>query len=142
MWAEIYPGLSEGRPGLVGAVLNRAEAQVMRLACGYALMDGCAQIHPRHLKAAVALWQYVEDSVFRIFPAYKTGDRTVDRIIEALRQRREMDETDIHALFQRNTPRTEIERALNLIQTQGVATATTGASGGRPRILWQLTKKV
>ena len=80
--------------------------------------------------------------MFRIFPAYKTGDRTVDRIIEALREGREMDETDIHALFHRNIAKTEIERALNVIQTQGAATPVSVTTGGRPRIVWRLTKKV
>jgi hypothetical protein len=30
LWANVYPGLSEGRPGLMGAVTSRAEAQVTR----------------------------------------------------------------------------------------------------------------
>ena len=32
MWAEIYDELSEGKPGLFGAITARAEVQVMRLA--------------------------------------------------------------------------------------------------------------
>lgn len=40
VWAGVYPALSEGKPGLIGRVLGRAEAQVMRLACIYALIDG------------------------------------------------------------------------------------------------------
>jgi len=32
IWHEVYPELSEGKPGLLGAVIARAEAQVMRLA--------------------------------------------------------------------------------------------------------------
>jgi hypothetical protein len=31
-WREIYPELSEGEPGLLGAIIGRAEAQVIRLA--------------------------------------------------------------------------------------------------------------
>ena len=34
------PTLSADRPGLLGAVLGRAEAQVLRLALVYALLDG------------------------------------------------------------------------------------------------------
>jgi hypothetical protein len=33
VWREVYPSLSEGKPGLAGAMLGRAEAQVMRMAC-------------------------------------------------------------------------------------------------------------
>src|SRR5262249_422670 len=31
MWAEVYPALSAGHPGLLGAILNRSEAHVLRL---------------------------------------------------------------------------------------------------------------
>jgi hypothetical protein len=31
LWREIYPELSEGKPGLAGALLARGEAHVMRL---------------------------------------------------------------------------------------------------------------
>jgi hypothetical protein len=39
LWHAVYPELSEGRPGLLGAVTARAEAQVTRLALLYALLD-------------------------------------------------------------------------------------------------------
>lgn len=32
-WAEVYPILSAGKPGLFGAIIGRSESQVMRLAC-------------------------------------------------------------------------------------------------------------
>jgi hypothetical protein len=38
-WAKVYEKLSEGRPGLLGHVTARAEAQVLRLSCLYALLD-------------------------------------------------------------------------------------------------------
>ena len=39
LWAEVYPELSSGKPGLLGAMIARAEAQAMRLACLYAVLD-------------------------------------------------------------------------------------------------------
>ena len=36
LWYDVYPALSDGRPGLLGSMTGRAEAQVMRLACVYA----------------------------------------------------------------------------------------------------------
>src|SRR5207245_2095294 len=39
LWYDIYAELSDGKPGLLGAVTSRAEAQVTRLACVYALLD-------------------------------------------------------------------------------------------------------
>src|SRR5262249_48607995 len=44
IWAEVYEGLSEGKPGLAGAMLGRAEAHTMRLACIYALLDLSDQV--------------------------------------------------------------------------------------------------
>ena len=43
-WAEAYPELSADRPGLLGAVTARAEAQVIRLSLIFALLDSKDQI--------------------------------------------------------------------------------------------------
>ena len=44
IWKSIYSDLSEGHPGLFGAVTSRAEAQVVRLALIYALTDASPEI--------------------------------------------------------------------------------------------------
>ena len=62
IWAKVYPELSEGKPGLLGAVTSRAEAQVMRLACIYAILDESKLIGKEHLLAALSLWDYSEAS--------------------------------------------------------------------------------
>src|SRR5262249_30019364 len=67
LWHAIYPELSRDRPGLAGALLQRAEARTMRLACLYAILDRSAAVRRDHLTAALALWAYVEDSVAHIF---------------------------------------------------------------------------
>jgi hypothetical protein len=58
LWEKVYEALWEGKPGLLGAILARAEAQVMRLACLYAAMEQSRMVTPQHLMAAVALWEY------------------------------------------------------------------------------------
>jgi len=67
VWARAYAHLSEGQPGMLGAVTSRAEAQVIRLALLYALLDMSDKIRTKHLHAALALWQYCEDSARFIF---------------------------------------------------------------------------
>ena len=62
-WAAVYPSLSGGQDGLLGAITARAEAQVVRLALLYALLDGQTGISEVHLTAALALWEYCEASV-------------------------------------------------------------------------------
>src|SRR5206468_4028956 len=48
-WERVYALLSEGKPGLFGCVTARAEAQVLRLALVYALMDEAETIDKPHL---------------------------------------------------------------------------------------------
>jgi hypothetical protein len=66
-WEAIYPFLSREEPGLLGAVVARAEAHTVRLAMVYALLDGDHMIRRAHLKAAHALWNYCEASARYIF---------------------------------------------------------------------------
>jgi len=51
LWHRAYDELSEGDPGLAGAMLARSEAQVTLLALVYALADGAACISVAHLTA-------------------------------------------------------------------------------------------
>jgi hypothetical protein len=56
-WHAVYPDLSEGKPGLLGAVTSRAEAQVVRLAMLYTLLDQKDRIGEEQLQAALAVWE-------------------------------------------------------------------------------------
>ena len=62
-WETIYPDLSGERPGLLGSLTARAEAQVVRLAMVYALWDGADRIELDHLTAAVAIEEFSRKSV-------------------------------------------------------------------------------
>jgi hypothetical protein len=100
LWFEIYGDLSSGHTGLLGAITSRAEAQVMRLACVYALMD-CSDIVRRvHLESALALWQYCEDSARYVFGDV-SGDETEEKILNALREAAHdgLTQTQINGLF-------------------------------------------
>jgi Protein of unknown function (DUF3987) len=66
-WEAIYPHLSAEQAGLLGAITARAEAQTIRLALIYCLLDGKDQIDVEHLRAAIAVWEYCETSAARIF---------------------------------------------------------------------------
>src|SRR5262249_52220382 len=88
-WHTIYPELSKGKRGLIGAVTARAEAQVCRLALLYALLDESEFICEPHLAAALALWKYCDQSVTTIF-GDRTGDAVGDRILIAIRSKKEV----------------------------------------------------
>ena len=85
LWHDVYDELSEGLPGLVGALTGRAEAQVMRIAHVYALLDQSAEITHEHLEAALEVWHYCLDSVRHVFGS-SLGDPIADTILDALRK--------------------------------------------------------
>jgi hypothetical protein len=62
IWHEVYPRLSEGKPGLLGAATSRAEAQTVRLATIYAVLDRSPMIRAEYLLAGLAVWTYAEQS--------------------------------------------------------------------------------
>jgi hypothetical protein len=74
-WEEAYGPLSEGKPGLFGAVVGRAEAHTVRLAALYAVMDRSKTIELEHLAAALAFWRYAEASARYIFGDATRGTR-------------------------------------------------------------------
>jgi hypothetical protein len=140
-WKSVYPDLSAERQGLLGAVTARAEAQVIRPALIYALLDGddAAGIDVPHLNAALAVWEYCEASAVRIF-GDMLGDPVADEILLALRQAGSdgMTRTAIRDLFGRNRSADRIGAALALLLTHGLARMEERATGdrGRPAEVW------
>jgi hypothetical protein len=140
LWRTVYAALAEERVGLLGAVTSRAEAQVMRLASIYAVLDSSMLIQPVHLQAAVALWDYLEASVGTIF-GEALGDPVADMILRELRQRGELTRTDIRDLFAHNLSASRINHALELLQLSGMATRSMRESGGRPVEVWTVDNR-
>jgi hypothetical protein len=121
LWADLYVTLSEPAPGLLGSVTSRGEAQTMRLALLYAVLDRSRDICTHHLEAAHAVWRYCFDSAKYVF-GDASGDATADEILRALRARPDgMTRTEIRDFFQRNKRSDEISRALSVLETQGTA---------------------
>ncbi|MGI9036366.1 MAG: primase C-terminal domain-containing protein [Pyrinomonadaceae bacterium] len=136
-WIEIYPKLSDGHTGLLGSVTSRAEAQVMRLACLYALLEQSQVITLEHLTAALALWQYCEDSARYIF-GNQTGNKIADTIYAALLGAEEgLTKTQIRDVFQRNTSAGQINSALKLLIELGKLEIIKEQTDGRPREIYR-----
>jgi hypothetical protein len=140
VWKALYHDLSAERPGLAGDLLGRAEAQVMRLAALYALLDGVSVIDSIHLRPACALWQYAEASTKYIF-GDSTGDPYADTILRTLRGQGELDDTSISVIFVKNLSAARLGQAKTLLVDAGLARCSTVNTGGRPRMLWTLTTK-
>jgi Protein of unknown function (DUF3987)/RepB DNA-primase from phage plasmid len=140
LWIKVYPELSEGMPGLLGAICGRAEAQAVRLALIYAVLDGSGGvIKVEHLKAALALWKYYEASVLYIF-GDSLGDPIADTILAALRANSDgLTRTQIRDLFGRNQSSSKIDTALGLLVKRGMVASKLQPSDGkrgRPTEVW------
>jgi len=140
MWHTVYPDLSEGKPGLLGAVTGRAEAYVMRLAVAYALLDCCSEIRLPHLKAALALWEYSEQSAAWIFGT-ATGDATADRIIQALKSAPDLTLTrdQLRKVFGNHAKKEQISKALAVLVAADQVTIESVGTEGRPAECIHLT---
>ncbi len=134
LWEAVYPKLSEVKPGLIGALTARAEAYVTRLACIYALLDISTEIRPEHLKAALALWEYVEDSVKFIFRD-TAGVPLVNELRE-LKGKQNLSKTEIHNHLGRNSKSEEIDEALAYMEGHGEASKEKVQTGTKPKEVW------
>lgn len=137
IWAQVYPELSGGKPGLLGSMIGRAEAQTMRLACLYALLDGSKVVRAEHLCAALALWTYCEKSAQWIF-GDALGDAVADEILRTLRSHPAgLTKNEIGDMFSRYRRKGELGRALALLMQQGMAIVEKEPTGGRPVERWR-----
>lgn len=138
LWTEVYPTLSEGKPGLLGAVIGRAEAQVIRLALIYALLDASSTITATHLRAALAVWEYAEASAGHIF-GNASGDPVADQIHLALlvAGTEGRTKTALRDLFGRHVAATRVDAALGSLQKAGKATSESKPTAGRPVEVWR-----
>ncbi len=136
IWYEVYPELSEGKPGLFGALTARADPQVMRLSTLYALLDLSSTVRKEHLRAALAVWEYCEASVRCIF-GDALGDPTADTILRALRERPTgVTRTQISDLFGQHKQGEQIARALMILAERGLARQERVGTGGRTAEVW------
>jgi hypothetical protein len=144
IWSSVYPSLSEEKPGLLGAIVGRAEAQVIRLALHFAVLDKKNAIEVPHLEAAAATWAYCESSTYRIF-GDALGDPVADEILRAVDNAGTdgLTRTDISNALGRNRNADQIGRALDLLMRRGkVHMEKNAMNGGRRTEVWVSTGDV
>lgn len=140
-WEKVYSELSAGGEGLYGAVTARAEAQVVRLALIYCLLDAADHIEVPHLLAGLAVWQYCDATAKHIFGA-SLGDRIADEIARRIQQAGDggLTRTEISNVLGRHQSADRIGAGLDLLRRKGRATCETVSTGGRPTELWRVVK--
>ena len=137
LWVGKYAELAAERLGMYGAITARGEAQVIRLALIYALLDNAPAIGVRHLEAGLEVWRYADESARCLF-GDKLGDRIADAILAALRMAGAtgMTRTQIRELFSHATPASRIDTALGKLATHKLARTRTAQTAGRPVTVW------
>jgi Protein of unknown function (DUF3987) len=137
-WDNLYPVLTAGASGLFGAMTGRGEAQVVRLATLYALLDGSELIRLQHLEAAQEVWGYCEESVRFIFGDVY-GDDTADAIVKLLKNAPGgMTQTEINRSFGGHKSTAELSRALSFLRGKGRAELEREVTGGGMATRWRL----
>jgi hypothetical protein len=140
LWHQVYERLTADRPGLLGSITARAAPQVMRLAGIFALLDCTTTIKVEHLKAALAVWKYCDESVACIF-GERTGNPIADAIIEALEGSDDgMSRTDLHHHFARHKSSAAIAAALQELSDLGKVTSEERRTAGRTATVWRAVK--
>ncbi|MBI2853303.1 MAG: DUF3987 domain-containing protein [Chloroflexi bacterium] len=137
IWAAVYPSLSDGKPGLFGAVTARAEALVLRLSVLYAALDGSPEIKGEHLRAALAAWEYSEQSAAYIFGG-TIGDPISDKALALLRgSEGKVAKGDLFKLFKGHVAAERLDQALRILKERGLVDYQTVDTGGRPGEYWE-----
>lgn len=134
VWRKLYGDLAaDDPPGLLGHVVSRAAAQVLRLSIVYALADGQRSIDAAHVDAANATWRYCRASAARIY-GDSTGNLDADNLLKALRAAGAagLDSTAANRIFSNRTG--AVDRARQVLTDLGlVATVDLHVPGRRGR---------
>jgi len=137
-WESAYGFLTEGADGIFGSMTARAEAQVVRLATLYSILDCSKVISIAHLKAAQEVWAYCEDSVRCIF-GNAVGDETADDILQMLHKEPDgLTRTEINRMFQSHKSSAELTRALTLLEKRNKILSIKESTGGGPATRWKM----
>ena len=127
-WHHIYPELSKDHPGRWGQATSRGEAQVVRLALVYSLLDGGEHIALSHLKAAESVWNYCSESARWAFMESRFS-RHAHSVLNALAQGPMTLSRISVDVFKGNVHRNEIEECIREIGNE--ITITKQPTGGR-----------
>ena len=141
LWDYLYRNGFKDEKGLVGAAVARGEPITLRLALIYALLDeralnfdGTCIIHPEHLKAAYALWQYIDTSTKHIL-GNRIGNSVADRLLVELRANypNGLDLTQQRDLFARHATESQLCDARATLESRRFIRTVRLSTGGRPK---------
>jgi DNA-binding MarR family transcriptional regulator len=115
LWENVAKRLGKARNQMLG---ERARPNVLRIATIYALLDKTNQVQPEHLKAAIALWEYNQQSINYIFEMQQ-DDRELD--ISRVLTGRELSISEIRlTAFNQNISSSDLGQLLKRMEGRGL----------------------
>jgi hypothetical protein len=134
LWMDVYHDLSAARPGLLGQVTNRLEANTIRVSLNYALLDESEEICEVHLRAGLAVVsKYCFDSA-RFIWGDALGDPVADQTLKRIRDAGAggLTRLDLMNAFSRHKSSTELDRAIGVLTERALIRAVSrDDTGGR-----------
>ncbi|MEZ5854368.1 MAG: hypothetical protein R3D67_06300 [Hyphomicrobiaceae bacterium] len=134
LYCDLYPALTADQPGLYGVVTARAEAQVIRLALTFAILDASPLITTQHVVAAIAVWEYCDSSARYLFES-AMADPLETRILAVL-SGAPRTTTELHQALGGHTDSSRLHAALRSLQVRGRIDRIDQPTSGRPRTVW------
>lgn len=138
LWDESYPYLTRNRPGIIDTICARAEAQTIRLACIYAVLDQSRVVRIEHLQAALAWIDYAERCAQFVFGRTTTDPLAAKLLAELSTHPDGLTKSAIFDLTHRNYSADDISWALHQLKDGGHIQGKTVRTPGRPAEVWML----
>ena len=136
MWEGVYKEIAQNEAtGLYGMVTSRADAQILRIALIYALLDKSQLIQKAHLEAAFEVWRYCADSARYIYGDSIGGlpEQVLVRIRVAPHG---MTLTELNNSFQGHKLSQDLKEALALLARFNLVEEEKESTGGKPLSRW------
>src|SRR5439155_13125195 len=132
LWCDLYPEVSRHRPGLLGALLARGPAHLVRLELIFALLAQGEARDAEHLTAAAAWRDYCSASTAIIF-ANGPGNDAADRIRSEMLVGDQLTLSQVREqIFAKKIASARLADALDLLRALGEVEMEQRESGGRP----------
>jgi hypothetical protein len=122
-WDSLYRRLNaQKHNSVMDNVLGRDTSHILKVALIFAITDEVQDIRPQHLKAALAVVDFCQNSARWIF-GQATGNKLANNILWQLRRNPSgLTRDQIYSeVCYRNTPKTQIERALAILAQNSLA---------------------
>jgi hypothetical protein len=116
LWARKYKALTSAGEDSIAAMTSRGPAHIARWSMIFALLDCSTHIESKHLRAALALWEYSRRSVLHIFNTFEATPDEM-KVIEYLKTSGGATPSEIRdKVFSRNKKAKDIAEMLDKLE--------------------------